>query len=230
MAVRKKFTAVLERDGTNLGWTIVRVPFDPIVAWPKRIRLRVRGTINGFAFRTSLFRASQGHFILLVNKKMQKGAGVVLGSMAEVALEPDTAERTVAIPAELDAVLRQDRTLRRWHGALSDSYRKAIADRVTEPKSAEARVRRAEMMAEWMLLAMEGERMTPPILEAAFLRHPKAREAWGALTPTQRRGHLMGIFYYQSPEARQKRTQKAIEEALRMAGKKAARRGSRDLG
>lgn len=223
MTARKKFKGVLERDGTSLGWTIVRVPFDPTEVWPQRNRLRVKGTINGFAFRTSLFRARAGHFILLVNRKMQKAADVVLGSVAEVMLEPDTEERTVALPPELEKVLRQDRALRRWHGALSDSYRKAIADRVMEPKSAASRMRRAEQMAEWMMLAMEGERITPPILEAAFLRNLKARAAWQAMTPTQRRGQLMGIFYYQSPEARQKRTQKAIEEALRIAEKKGNR-------
>jgi len=42
------------------------------------------------------------------------------------------------------------------------------------------------------------------------------------MTPIQRRGHLMGIFYYQSPESRQKRAQKAIEEALRAAEQGAA--------
>jgi uncharacterized protein YdeI (YjbR/CyaY-like superfamily) len=223
MAARQRFKGVLERDGTGLGWTIVRVPFDPTEVWPQRIRLRVKGTINGFEFRTSLFRARQGHFILLVNKKMQRGADVVLGSVADVLLEPDTGERRMALPPELETVLRQDRRLRRWHDALSDSYRKSIADRVTEPKGAAVRVKRAEQMAEWMMLAMEGERITPPILEAAFQRTPKARAAWWAMTPTQRRGQLLGIFYYQSPEARQKRTQKAIEEALRIAGKKAAK-------
>jgi hypothetical protein len=33
----------------------------------------------------------------------------------------------------------------------------------------------------------------------------------------QRRGHLLGIFYYQSPESRQKRTDKAVAEALKIA-------------
>jgi uncharacterized protein YdeI (YjbR/CyaY-like superfamily) len=79
---------------------------------------------------------------------------------------------------------------------------------------------RAELMVERMMQAMEGERMLPPILEAAFLRQPKAREGWRAMTPVQRRGHLLGIFYYQSPESRQKRAQKAVEEAVRIAGKK----------
>jgi hypothetical protein len=37
------------------------------------------------------------------------------------------------------------------------------------------------------------------------------------MTPVQRRSHLLGIFYYQSPEAREKRAAKAVEEALRVA-------------
>lgn len=226
MAARRKFEGMLERDGTSLGWTIVRVPFEPAEVWPQKKRLRVKGTINGFAFRTSLFRARAGHCFLLVNKTIQKGAGAGLRSVAEVVLEPDTGERVVVLPPELEAVLRQDRALRRWHDALSDSYRKAIAARVTEAKSAAVRVKRAEEMAEWMMLAMEGERVPPPILEAAFRRMPQARAAWMAMTPVQRRGHLLGIFYSRSPEARQRRTQKALEEALRLVEKKAARGGA----
>ena len=38
------------------------------------------------------------------------------------------------------------------------------------------------------------------------------------MTPIRRRNHLLGIFYYQSPEAREQRTQKAVAEALRVAG------------
>lgn len=220
MAGRQKFKAVLERDGTGLGWTVARVPFDPAEVWPQRNRLRVKGTINGFGFRTSLFRARQGHFILLVNKGMQKGGGVVPGSVADVMLEPDVEERPTRIPPELEKILREDRSLRKWYEALNASGRKSIGDWIAQPKSADSRRKRAEQMAERMLLAMEGELVTPPILEVAFQRIPKAREAWRAMTPIQRRNHLLGIFYYQSPEARQKRTDKAIEEALRLLEKK----------
>lgn len=60
MGRRQTFRGVLERDGTSPGWTIVRLPFDPAEMWPQRNRLRVKGTINGFAFRTSLFHARAG--------------------------------------------------------------------------------------------------------------------------------------------------------------------------
>ena len=198
----------------------MRVPFDPTTVWPQRKRLRVRGTINGFAFRTSLFKARDGSYILLVNKKMQKEGRVRQGGVAEVLLEPDLEEREVGTPPELEKLLREDRGLRKWYGELSDSYRKAFANRVTQIKSPEAKKARAEQLAEIMLLAMEGEQILPPILEAAFLRQPKAQEGWRAMTRVQRRGHLLGIFYYQSPESRQKRAQKAVDEALRAAVKK----------
>jgi uncharacterized protein YdeI (YjbR/CyaY-like superfamily) len=220
---RQKFEGTLRPDGTGLKWTVITVPFDPAKVWAKRQRLRVRGTINGFAFRTSLFKARDGSTILLVNKKMQKEGRVRQGHVAEVVLEPDLEERPQAVAGELEKLLRQDRSLRKWYEQLSDSMRKAIIDQIEQPKSAEVRAGRAELWAERMLLAMEGERMTPPILELAFQRQPKAREGWQAMTRVQRRGHLMGIFYYQSPESRQKRAQKAIDEAVRVAGKKLGR-------
>jgi hypothetical protein len=40
------------------------------------------------------------------------------------------------------------------------------------------------------------------------------------MTPVQRRRHLLGIFYYRGAAARERRAAKAIEEALRIAGRK----------
>jgi uncharacterized protein YdeI (YjbR/CyaY-like superfamily) len=219
VSAKRSFEGTLRPDGTGLNWTVITVPFDPAKAWPKRQRLRVRGTINGFAFRTSLFRARDTSYILLVNRKMQKQAGVRQGHVAAVVLEPDLEERPQSTPRELEKLLRQNRALSRFYEQLSDSMRKAIIDQIEQPKSAEVRAGRAELWVERMMLAIDGERVTPPILEAAFQRHPRARDGWQAMTPIQRRGHLMGIFYYQSPESRQKRAQKAIEEALRAADK-----------
>jgi len=223
VSARQTFRGTLRPDGTGLQWTVITVPFEPEKVWARRKGLRVRGTINGFAFRTSLFRARDGSTILLVNKKMQKEAGVRQGHVAEVVLEPDLEERPSATPPELEKLLREDRALRKFYEQLSDSMRKAIADAITQPKSAEAKRARAELWAERMMLAMEGEQVTPPILESAFQRQARAREGWRAMTPGQRRGHLLGIFYYQSPESRQKRAQKAIDEALRVAERKSRR-------
>jgi uncharacterized protein YdeI (YjbR/CyaY-like superfamily) len=216
----KSFTAVLESLQSGLGWVIARVPFDVAEAWPERRGLRVRGEIEGFAFRTSLFAYShgEGHF-LLVNKKMQAAARVKAGSRARIRLEPDLEERAATLPPELAKALKGDRRLRKWFDGLSYSMRKEIGAWVSEPKSAASRKQRAERMAERLLLTLEGETELPPILHAAFLRQPQARKGWEAMTPVQRRNHLLGIFGYQSVEARERRAAKAVEEALRVAGK-----------
>lgn len=220
VGAERKFEGVLRPDGTSLKWTVVTVPFDPTRVWPKRQRMRVRGTVNGFPFRTSLFRARDGSYFLLVNRKMQKEAGVRQGHVVKVVLAPDLEERRQTIPPELEKLLRQDRAVRKFYNELSDSMRKAMIDQIEQPKSGEIRAGRAELWVERMMLAMEGEQVTPPILEVAFRLQPRAREGWRSMTPVQRRGHLMGIFYYQSPESRKKRAQKVIEEALRAAGRR----------
>jgi uncharacterized protein YdeI (YjbR/CyaY-like superfamily) len=229
----KSFTAVLEPDRTRLRWVIARIPFNHIKAWPKRRGMRVRGEISpvksktgGFAFRTSLFPASSGngHF-LLVNKKMQAAAEATAGSQVRIRLEPDMEERMAVTPPELARALKGDRRLPKWFAGMCYSHRKEIGDWVAEPKSADLRLKRAEQMAERLLLTLEGEIEPPPILLAAFLRQPLARQGWEAMTPTQRRNHLLGIFYYQTADARERRAAKAIEEALRVA-----RRSSRVVG
>jgi len=227
-SLARSFKATLERDGTALGWTIVRVPRTVTDGWEARSRYRVKGEISrdggkGFAFRTSLFPTGKGDFTLLVNKRMQAGAGVTLGSVASFRLEPDEEKREVTIPAELKQALSGASGLRRWYDRLPYAIRKYVTDIVTGPKSPAARVRRAEAMAEHLLAMQEGEREIPPILEAAFVRAPLARRGWELMTPAQRRGHLWGVFYYQSPEARQRRADKAVEDAIRIAKAKTER-------
>jgi uncharacterized protein YdeI (YjbR/CyaY-like superfamily) len=240
----KSFAAVLEPLQNGLGWVIARIPFDVDKAWPVRKGLRVCGEISsvnskgesvnskgrsaksqrgGLAFRTSLMASAgaAGHF-LVVNKKMQAAVKAKVGSRVRIRLEPDTEERPAVVPAELAQALKGDRRLRKWFDRLNYSTRKAIGDWVNEPKSAASRAQRAERMAERLLLTLESETKVPPILHAAFLRQPLARVGWQAMTATQRRNHLLGIFYYQDVEARELRAAKAVEEALCVARRAAA--------
>jgi uncharacterized protein YdeI (YjbR/CyaY-like superfamily) len=220
---KKSFRATLERLRSNLGWVIVWIPFNVQKTWGTRGRLRIRGEINGFAFRTSLFPTRKGEHFLLVNKKMQAGGHASEGTTAEFHLEPDTEERVVVIPAELKRILTEDKTFRRWFHALSYSIRKWISDWVVEPKSASARIRRAEQVAEQLFSAMEAERELPPALKLAFTRDPRALEGWNLMSLSHRRGLLIAVFYYRSPEARARRVDKIVEEAIALAEKKSNR-------
>jgi uncharacterized protein YdeI (YjbR/CyaY-like superfamily) len=216
---KKSFTAVLERDGTALQWIVARVPAEIAKACGRS----VRGDIDGVAFRTTLFPHPRGGgLVVLVNKKMRTAAKVELGAAVRIRLERDPEERPTETPAELEKYLRADRALKQWYLKLSPSNRREAAKWINEPKSAESRQKRAVKMAERLLQAMEGELEPPPVLRAIFQRQPLAHAGWEALTPVQRRNHLLGIFYYETPEARERRAEKAVADALqRFAGKSA---------
>ncbi|QNI35564.1 YdeI/OmpD-associated family protein [Edaphobacter albus] len=213
----KRFRAALEPLPGGLGWVVARVPFDVSKTWKKMVRLRVKVETGGEVFRTSLFAdsAHRGHFVL-VNKKMQRAAGVSVGGMIDLAVEPDLDERETEAPPELEKLFKKEKSLAKWYAKLSDSIRRDIARTIDEVKSPETKQRRVEQMAERMLLAMEGEKALPPILEVAFRKHPRAKEGWEKMTEIQRRGHLLGVFYYQSPEAREKRAGKVVEDCLKV--------------
>src|SRR5258708_3781928 len=127
---------------SNLGWITVPIPLDVPKVWGTRGRLRVKGEINGFAFRTSLFPTGKGFHCLTVNKRLQVGANVAPGDTAQFRLQPDTEKRVVTVPAELRHVLNEDRPFRQWFDRLTFSIRKWICDWVTNVKSPQARVRR----------------------------------------------------------------------------------------
>jgi uncharacterized protein YdeI (YjbR/CyaY-like superfamily) len=211
------FESVLEKGDKALGWTIARVPFDPAKVWKKRVRLRVKGTVNGFAFRTSLFPIATGGYFLLVNQKMQKGGDVRAGEIAEFQLEPDMEPRKAEMPDELAVLLDEEPGLREWYDELTEYTRRMICGLVGDAKNEETRLRRAEQWAETLLAAMEGEKELPPVIAAAFRRRPKAKAGWAKMTAAKRRTELMAVFHYKSPEAREKRVGKLCDEAEKKA-------------
>jgi Bacteriocin-protection, YdeI or OmpD-Associated/Domain of unknown function (DUF1905) len=216
----KRFKAMLERGTAGLGWTIARLPFDPHKAWTKMQRLRVRGKVlcpkgESIDFRTSLFPVpgENGHYLLLVNNRLQREARIAVGSVAEFLLEADLEPRPAELPPELASLLDEEPGLRDYYDNLSESMRREIGKWVMNVKSDASRMKRAEQMAERLLGAMEGEKQLPPIISVAFQKRPKARMGWAKMTQTQRRQELLGVFYYQGIEAQQRRVEKLCENA-----------------
>lgn len=210
------FQATLERIDSPLHWVMIQIPFDAGKVWG-RGPLKVKGEINGFAFRTTLFPDGRGGHRLLVNKQMQRGGRAAPGMKAKFRLERDRDVRVVAVPKELAAALAEDRSLRRWFAGLSQSIRNEICKWILQPKSLDARRRRAEQMAERLLSTMEAERELPPALVLAFERNSLAREGWQQMSPARQRRHLLGVFYYRNPDARERRIGKLVEEAANLA-------------
>ena len=88
--------------------------------------------------------------------------------MVDFTIAPDLEERTPTVPPELAKLLKTEKKLAKWYEGLSEPTRWEIAKWIDGVKSAEARQRRAEQMAERLMLTMEGEKELPPVLEVAF--------------------------------------------------------------
>lgn len=223
----KIFRGTLERLRGNLGWVIVRIPFDVKKTWGSA-RPKVRGEVNGAVFRTSVFPEKEGRSFLLINKQVQKNAGIIEGVTATFKIEPDTAPREIKVPAELNRIFAESKRLKKWFESLNYSYRNYIASWIAEPKSAASRERRADQIAERMLETMEAECELPPLIRTAFDRNALARDGWARMTPRQRRAELMAVFYYRTPDARQRRLQKLLDMAT-SAAKRELRGSDPDL-
>jgi uncharacterized protein YdeI (YjbR/CyaY-like superfamily) len=212
--VSKSFKATLEPIPSRLNWVIIRIPFDVSKVWGTRGNVRVKGEINGSAFRASVFPTSKGYHCMLIKKSMQTGANAYVGETAHFRLVPDPAKRVATVPAEFQRILNEDRSFRRWFDQLSFSMRSWICYEITNEKNPESRLRRAERIAEQLLSTMEAELDLPPILKRAFASDPRAYQGWQSMTPLQRRGWLLSIFYCRTPESRDRRIAKMLEEAL----------------
>ena len=224
----KTFEAVLERTADRLRWVIARIPFDAAKVWGKRGQMKVRGEINGFALSGTLFPDGQGHHFLIVNKKLLSGGKTAAGLTAKFLLQPDTSPRPAPPPAkELLHELGQSKRLLKYYESLNPSRRIEIAKWIAQCKSSEARKRRSQQIAERLIETMEAERELPPIMQVAFRQNPKAREKWERMSPSHRRAHLFGIFYYRTPEGRANRVQKCVQEMLERVEKTAVRRTDR---
>jgi len=212
--VVKSFKATLERIPSRFNLVIIRIPFDVSKVWGTPAKVRVKGEINGFAFRAPVFPTSHGYHCLLVNKRLRTGANATVGDTAHFRLEPDTTKRVATIPPEFQRILNEDRAFRRWFDQLSFSMRSWICYWIVSVKNPESRVRRAEQVAEQLLSTMEAELDLPPILKLAFARDTRAFQGWQSMTPLQRRYHLLGIFYCRTPETRDRRIANMLEDSL----------------
>ena len=134
-----EFTVKLEGRGTSMSW--LNPPFDVVKVFGTRARVPVRGTINGFPFRSSLMPMGGCHG-MPINQALRKGAGVEDGDTISVVMERDDAERTVEVPAILKKELAKNKTAQANWEELSFTSQKEIALSINGAKQEETRARR----------------------------------------------------------------------------------------
>jgi hypothetical protein len=83
----QRFAGRLEAAGEGGAWVILKMPFVVREVFGTKGTVRVKGTLNGVDFKTSLFPTGDGSHHMMVNKAMQAKAGVGAGSRVNVTVQ-----------------------------------------------------------------------------------------------------------------------------------------------
>ncbi|TDW17981.1 YdeI/OmpD-associated family protein [Kribbella kalugense] len=136
-----KFTAELLSTGRNTAG--FEVPEDVVKSLGGGGHPKVSVTVNGYTFRTSIARMG-GRYLLGFSAERRTEAGVSPGSMMEVEVELDTAERVLDVPKEFATALAADAKAKEFWATLSYSKQQWHVLQVTSAKTDATRERRIE--------------------------------------------------------------------------------------
>jgi hypothetical protein len=136
----KFHTTILKTGGNTTG---IVVPDDLVEALGGGKRPKVRATINGHAWRTSI-AAMGGQFWLGVSAEVRAAAGVAGEDAVDVELEVDAAPREVEVPADFAAALAANPMEQARFEKLSYSHQRRHVLAIEAAKAPETRARRIE--------------------------------------------------------------------------------------
>ena len=131
-------TTILQEGKTATG---VHVPEELVAALGSGKRPKVRVTINGYTYRSSIAPLG-GVSMLGISDEVRRNAGVAAGDEIDVDLELDTEPRVVTVPPDLAAALTTDPDASAAFDRLSYSNRLRHALSIDGAKTDEARQRR----------------------------------------------------------------------------------------
>lgn len=142
MSDMREFEGALLRPPGVGTWVYVDVPFDAAEAYGAKGQIRVRGTVNGAAFRSSLLPHGNGRHYLVVGGPLRCAAGAEVGDVVRVAIEPDTEERTIEVPPDLQEALEARPEALDFFAGLAYTYRKEYVDWIESAKREQTRASR----------------------------------------------------------------------------------------
>ena len=138
----KKFRFRVKIEEKEEGMvSAVTPPIDVQETFGTKGRVPVKGTINGYPFRSSLMPMGGCH-MMPVNKALCERSGTKPGDIVDVVMERDVEERIVEAPPELAKELkRSKKAWARWE-SLAFTHKKEMASSISGAKQEETRKRR----------------------------------------------------------------------------------------
>ena len=138
----KKLRFRVKIQGKEAGVvSAITPPIDVQKTFGTKGRVAVKGTINGFPFRSSLMPMGGCH-MMPVNKALCAGAKTAPGDIVDVQMERDQEVRSVDPPAELAKELKKSKPARERWDKLSFTHKKEMALAICGAKQEETKTRR----------------------------------------------------------------------------------------
>jgi hypothetical protein len=138
-----KFHALVELNGKTA--TGIPVPDQIVAGLGGGKRPKVRVTINGFSYRSSV-GSMGGRAMLPVSAQIRDGAKIAAGDEVEVDVELDDAPREVSVPDDVAAALARAPGARAAFDQLSYSNQQRWVTSVEDARTAETRQRRIDKL------------------------------------------------------------------------------------
>ncbi len=86
----QKFEAVIKRSDGKVSRLFIDVPFNAAQVFKGKGRIKVKGEINGFHYRSNLIPKGQGAYILMIDKEMQKNIASNSGDVIQITMASDS--------------------------------------------------------------------------------------------------------------------------------------------
>jgi hypothetical protein len=153
---RQEFEAAIEPMGPKEAWARIFIPFDVEHVFGTKSRVAVKGTLNGFPFRSSLFPEGDGRHYLYVNKGLREGARVQPGLPVRVELEMDSIPREAEIPEDMMIALAQNPAVEARFDKMALADKNETIEWIESARKPETRASRIEQA---ILLIQAGKRL-----------------------------------------------------------------------
>lgn len=134
-----RFHGTLELNGKTA--TGIEVPAEVVAGLGGGKRPKVLVTLNGYTYRSSI-ASMGGRAMIGVSAAVREASGVAAGDELEVAVELDTAPRTVEVPDDLATALAAAPGARAAFDALSYTNQRQYVESVEGAKTEATRTRR----------------------------------------------------------------------------------------
>jgi hypothetical protein len=138
--LKQRFKAQIQ-EGRGGGAYVV-VPFDVDAVFGTRRQLRVKGTIDGQPFKSSVAPMGGGHHVLGLHKATREAVRKSYGDSVELVIEPDVEERSVVVPDDFQRELAANQKASETFAAFAYTHRKEYVQWIESAKRPETRERR----------------------------------------------------------------------------------------